>query len=99
MSRGDKVSAHIRINWDSASAYRVDDNDPKGFQERHVQAFADIAPAIADAQTFIINRAKKDVTRDVIEVTVRSPDSPNLTLIDLPGIVRTHGIGRKFNAR
>eukprot|EP00122_Pirum_gemmata_P010033 Pgem_evm1s9269 len=30
-----------------------------------------------------------DFSYDSIEIKVQSPDSPNLTLVDLPGIVRT----------
>lgn len=36
---------------------------------------------------------KADVCFDIIEIEVCSADHPDLTIIDLPGIVRSTGVG------
>ena len=48
-------------------------------------------PLITLAQEKIIELSEKAVARDIIEVNVSGPDFVDLTLVDLPGIVRTLG--------
>jgi hypothetical protein len=59
---------------------KIDDNN-----------WSDITRAIADAQAYIIEISGKEVSRDIVSVDVYGPSCENLTLIDLPGIVRTAG--------
>jgi interferon-induced GTP-binding protein Mx1 len=63
------------------------------FAERKIgeNNWSDITRAIADAQAFIIEISGKEVSRDIVSVDVYGPQCENLTLIDLPGIVRTAG--------
>ena len=57
----------------------------------------DIPKAIQDAQTFLFKNSGKstnfDVCFDIIEIEVKGPGCADLTLIDLPGIVRTTAEG------
>jgi interferon-induced GTP-binding protein Mx1 len=63
------------------------------FVERKIgdNNWSDITRAIADAQAYIIEISGKEVSRDIVSVDVYGPQCENLTLIDLPGIVRTAG--------
>ncbi len=50
--------------------------------------------AIEEAQRRILEQsANKQISSDVIEVELYGPKFPDITLIDLPGIVRTVGKG------
>ena len=48
---------------------------------------------IAEAQDHIIKKSGKVVAPDMVCVEIRGPHCQNLTLIDLPGIVRSSGKG------
>ena len=57
------------------------------------QTWSQIQQSIAQAQKHIITFTQKEVSRDVVDVEIHSPDCIDLTLIDLPGIVRATGRG------
>jgi GTPase SAR1 family protein len=56
-------------------------------------AFTKISEEISKAQKFILESRKTEVSEDVIQITLTDPACSDLTLIDLPGIVRTSGKG------
>jgi len=86
MEKRETESASIRIKWHGSSAYKSDiDHFCDGLQ------WADIPGKIEELQAIIIETSKKPVARDVIEVNVYGPTCADLTLIDLPGIVRSLG--------
>jgi interferon-induced GTP-binding protein Mx1 len=51
----------------------------------------DLTKFIADAQEHIILKSKKEVARDIVSIDMKGPYCEDLTLIDLPGIVRSSG--------
>ena len=55
--------------------------------------WSDITSIIAEAQTHIIEKCGKEVARDMVCIDMKGPHCENLTLIDLPGIVRSSGKG------
>ena len=81
-------SAIVKISWkDKPNVPKVDfDEILIGEDNWH-----SITEAIAKAQDHIITKTRKEVARDVVSVEIRGPHCQNLTLIDLPGIVRTSG--------
>jgi len=48
---------------------------------------------IAEAQNHIVEVTGKEVARDVVSVKISGPNFEDLTLTDLPGIVRSTGVG------
>ena len=93
MHYSEKKSASVKISWK---------DDPIGkeeFAERTIgeDNWASITNAIAAAQAHIIQVSGKDVARDIVSVDIRGPHCEDLTLIDLPGIVRTTGKNESAN--
>jgi len=83
-------SACVKVSWkDKPNVAGVD------FEERRIKEenWGSITSAIADAQSHIIQKSGKGVARDIVSVDMSGPHCENLTLIDLPGIVRTTGKG------
>ena len=81
-------SAKVKVSWkDKPDCQGVD------FDEIHIseENWHSITSAVADAQAHIIRKTGKEVARDVVSVEIRGPHCQDLTLIDLPGIVRTSG--------
>ena len=80
-------SASVKVSWKDEPEGAVD------FKERTIKEenWHDITKAIADAQDHIIQMTGKEVARDMVSVDIWGPHCQNLTLIDLPGIVRTAG--------
>jgi hypothetical protein len=78
-------SACVKVSWK--------EKEGAEFAERKIveENWHSITGAIADAQGHIIKISGKEVSRDVVSVDVYGPHCENLTLIDLPGIVRTAG--------
>lgn len=90
-SKDGSVSATIGIHWDPRSTY-----GNSNFKKIHLQGaeqWGKIGEAITQAQQHIVKSSKKDVAPDIIEVNVSSPECVDVTLIDLPGIVRAVGAG------
>lgn len=78
-------SACVKVSWKETEGAE--------FAERKIveENWDSITGAIADAQAHIIKISGKEVSRDIVSVEVYGPHCENLTLIDLPGIVRTAG--------
>jgi hypothetical protein len=78
----------IGIKWHSTSSYRDETWEIREFHD-----FDGIQEAIEKAQECILNAAGREVAPDIVEISVHSPDTVDLTLIDLPGLVRSVGKG------
>eukprot|EP00121_Abeoforma_whisleri_P012437 Awhi_evm1s11480 len=50
---------------------------------------AAVGKRIEELSLALSQRNNGEICQDAIEIEIQSPDSPNLTLVDLPGIVRT----------
>jgi GTP-binding protein EngB required for normal cell division len=90
MHKTDVVSARVRVIWkDKPDGSNVD------FSQRQVTEanWDNLTDYIAEAQAHIITKQNKEVARDIVSVEINGPNCENLTLIDLPGIVRSHGKG------
>jgi len=81
-------SATVKVSWKDKPA-----GDNVDFAERSIDEknWDTITTAIADAQSHIIQKSGKEVARDIVVVDMKGQHCENLTLIDLPGIVRTSG--------
>lgn len=87
MEKNDTIKARITIKWHSSSDYK-DNNAWKG---KELDTWDSIDTYISEAQACILNLSGTEVARDIVEVNVYGPDCLDLTLIDLPGIVRSVG--------
>jgi GTPase SAR1 family protein len=94
-SKDASYSAKIGITWHPSSAYKMEVSETYQSLLSGKDSLLDIPKCISTAQEFIIKTSKKDVAFDVVEVALTTPDSFDLTLIDLPGIVRLAGAGEK----
>jgi GTP-binding protein EngB required for normal cell division len=74
----------VGIRWHSTSDYADERKFPL---EMHTDG-DQITDAIKRAQQCIIDLSKKGVARDIIEITVCSKENVNVTLVDLPGIMK-----------
>ena len=95
MNRSPTKSATITVIWKDL---------PPGKSEKDVafspvtvnnQNWTNLTSTIASAQAHIVKHSGKEVARDVVNVKISSPSCEDLTLIDLPGIVRAVGKGEK----
>ncbi|KAL7573614.1 hypothetical protein ACA910_008748 [Epithemia clementina (nom. ined.)] len=66
-----------------------------GFQPIHLkkQEWSKIRESIAYAQEYILRTTGRQVAQDMVKVEVNAPYCVDLTVIDLPGIVRSTGKG------
>lgn len=83
-------TASVKVVWkDKPFGVGVD------FEEQTVgeENWNSITDIIAEAQAHIIEKSGKEVARDIVCVDMQGPHCENLTLIDLPGIVRSTGKG------
>ncbi|EJK70654.1 hypothetical protein THAOC_07967 [Thalassiosira oceanica] len=83
-------SARVKITWKDKPEGTSVDFTPVEISE---SSWSDITNAISAAQTHIVEKSGKEVARDIVSVDLHGPNCENLTLIDLPGIVRSVGIG------
>ena len=83
--------ATVGIKWDAASEYGKGRDAPA----KEVADWGLIKEEISKAQKAIIDASGAQVARDVIEVNIYGPACSDLTLIDLPGIVRMVGKDEK----
>lgn len=81
--------ATVSIKWHPSSTYA----ENATFETVKLESLSGIPLAVADAQKFILSTSGRQVARDIVEIGVWGPDLTDLTLIDLPGIVRTVGTG------
>lgn len=90
MKSAESKEATVRVQWkDKPSVANFD------FEEKKVgeDNWNDITNIIEEAQAWIIEKSGKDVARDIVCVDMKGPHCENLTLIDLPGFVRSSGKG------
>ena len=94
LEKSEKCFAKINIKWDSS---KVADK-PRDWKVKVINDWTNsdeakkVTKAIEDAQEHILTRYgddKSGVSTDIIEIEVYSKDCVDLTLIDLPGLVRT----------
>jgi len=92
MNRGEVRKAVVSVQWkDIPEGKSIQDID---FHSSVVteNSWQDLPDAIARAQKHIIAISGKNVARDIVHVKVDGPHCEDLTVVDLPGIVRTRGI-------
>eukprot|EP00980_Cylindrotheca_fusiformis_P009226 scaffold2009_cov98-Cylindrotheca_fusiformis.AAC.1 len=90
MRKTETMSANVTVNWkEKPEGANVD--FPVKIVGRH--NWTELTGYIAEAQEHIVTKQNKEVARDVVSVEMNGPHCENLTLIDLPGIVRSHGKG------
>jgi GTP-binding protein EngB required for normal cell division len=85
MKRAEEQLARINIQWKSRK-------DLPRFTERRItkEEWALIPSTIEEAQQFILTHTQKDVSHDIVTIEVQGPECPaDLTLLDLPGLVRS----------
>eukprot|EP00980_Cylindrotheca_fusiformis_P005433 scaffold1157_cov122-Cylindrotheca_fusiformis.AAC.25 len=90
MRKTETISANVKVNWKVKPEGSNVDFPGKivGSHNWH-----ELTGYIAEAQEHIVTKQNKEVARDVVSVEMTGPHCENLTLIDLPGIVRSHGKG------
>ena len=98
MEKSDECRATIGIKWHADSSYKSDEEylkhlSVKGKDSSRKHFLKKITEEIVKAQDSIIEKCKNEIAQDVIEVNYYSADASDLTLIDLPGIVRVKGKG------
>jgi interferon-induced GTP-binding protein Mx1 len=64
------------------------------FNKRPVKDVEDLSKRLAEAAAILTPHSNNEFSSEVIMVSVQSPHSPNLSLIDLPGIIRTTTAGQ-----
>jgi interferon-induced GTP-binding protein Mx1 len=91
MHHAEETVATIGVQWKD----KCSSSDADTFEIKTVNAsnWHEITSLITDAQDHIIRITGKEVARDIVSIDMRGPHCENLTLIDLPGIVRSTGIG------
>jgi interferon-induced GTP-binding protein Mx1 len=83
--------ATISIQWkDKYTSSDTGNVEPKTVDESN---WHEITKLITDAQDHIIKMTGKEIARVIVSVDMRGPHCEDLTLIDLPGIVRSTGKG------
>jgi GTPase SAR1 family protein len=88
LEKCDKYQASITIKWD------INTSTPATFEPliyEGKESFAKIPKGIAEAQKIILEAVSRGVAFDIIEISVKSPQCVDLTLVDLPGYVRSTG--------
>jgi GTPase SAR1 family protein len=79
--------ATINVQWRNNS----NNSQLPAFSERIIyeKDWDTIPSVILEAQQHILSHTRKEVAPDVVALTVQGPDCHDLTLIDLPGLVRS----------
>ena len=87
--------ASVHIKWHEDSKYE----EPFAKLEFHGEndVKQNLPSGIAAAQKFIVEKSKREVCFDVVEIQYTSSSSLDLTVIDLPGYVRSVGKGESSN--
>jgi GTPase SAR1 family protein len=95
MEQAGQRRASVSVVWHSTSTYKSAAYPVKHLSEEKEGAsfLSRLTEEIERAQQTIIATSNLEVARDIIEVDFFGPDLYNLTLTDLPGIVRVAGRG------
>jgi interferon-induced GTP-binding protein Mx1 len=93
MMRNDTRQARISVQWrtrdtNSANAPKLPDFGVRVLQQDNWETIPEV---ILEAQQHILTHTQKQVAPDIVSLTVQGPDCSDLTLIDLPGLVRSKG--------
>ena len=83
--------ASVYINWHTNSQYQQPFKKMEFRGENDMKE--NLPNAIAVAQKFIIETSQKEVSFDMVEIHFTSPSSEDVSLVDIPGFVRSVGIG------
>lgn len=97
MNHSDSKSATVQVVWKDVPSDQTSSEvafTPEHFDE---SSWHQLTESIAKAQKHIVDISGKEVARDVVSVKIAGPHCENLTLIDLPGIVRSTGKGESKN--
>lgn len=87
MTRAETQSAKISVQWRQTSD-SLQEFEPKLVSE---ETWGTLATVIGEAQQHILQQTGKDVASDVVHVHMYGPACQDLTLMDLPGMVRSRG--------
>ncbi|CAJ1965009.1 unnamed protein product [Cylindrotheca closterium] len=90
MHTKESKSATVKIIWKDIPEGPDFEFIPRKVTEAN---WDDLTGYILDAQKHIVAKRNKEAARDVVSVEMTCPHCEDLTLIDLPGIVRSHGKG------
>jgi interferon-induced GTP-binding protein Mx1 len=90
MRNADKREATVKVQWKDAPPGVEVHFEPKTVDESN---WKELTAFIADAQEHVIAKSGKEIARDIVSVNLQGPLCEDLTLIDLPGIVRSTGKG------
>ena len=93
MQQAEERSAKVSVHWKKQpSGSSETDID---FQTKFINDgnWNSLSEYIAQAQAHIIAATGKEVATDIVQVEISGPGCENLTVVDLPGIVRTVGKG------
>eukprot|EP01036_Dinobryon_divergens_P034708 gene34708-44889_t len=87
--------ASVDIKWHEDSEYK------QHFQKLEFHGKANVEQnlpdGIAEAQKFIVEKSRREVCSDIVEIQYTSSSSLDLTVIDLPGYVRSVGTGESIS--
>ncbi|RKP17615.1 hypothetical protein ROZALSC1DRAFT_30604, partial [Rozella allomycis CSF55] len=82
LNEGDRFEGTARIQ-------RFENNEDNTHElVREVKSLSDVTDAIRDFTAVLVSEGQS-ISDDSIVINIKGPDLPNLSLIDLPGIVRT----------
>jgi hypothetical protein len=97
MKLSDERSARVSVQWKKPPSN--ESGKELAFPVKIIaeDEWAKLPDAIAEAQRHIIDITGKEVASDVVEVEITGPQCEDLTVVDLPGIVRTTGKGESEN--
>ena len=84
---GSQWTGNISVNWSSSQ--------PE--QAGPVQTPEELCSKIVALTDFITANKQNSFSNDCLVIRISSPDSPNLTIVDLPGIVRTATQGQDLS--
>ena len=92
MNRSTACKANVNVQWKDI---------PEGKSRKDIEfqtvivtedKWSELPGAVARAQSHIIAISGKNVAKDIVHVKVEGPHCEDLTVVDLPGIVRTRGV-------
>ena len=93
MRHAESKCASVKVVWKDIPKGADDDSIQFAVRTVGEDNWNELTSIIAEAQKHIIQKSGKEVARDMVCVDMKGPHCENLTLIDLPGIVRSSGKG------
>ena len=93
MRHAESKCASVKVVWKYIPKGADDDSIQFAVRTVGEDNWNELTSIIAEAQKHIIQKSGKEVARDMVCVDMKGPHCENLTLIDLPGIVRSSGKG------